>query len=683
MAPPACASCSRPLLSPKLLSDLLLPSFYTTSVPCRRLVSALRILLLLLTGPTAVRAQVLDDSTKQLYNARTTRVLYEADLLRDQTEGRIIDTTLTNFPSARNWYHDSTFHQDLGHVGTAARPLLWRPNLALGARLGRNTFDRYARDPATIPYYDSKSPYTFFRFIQGGNGEQVFELSYSRSISKKASVGLAYERFAANKLYTTNPRESLVEHSNFLVFARFQSTDERYHALFNYNNVRHRAAEQGGIRPQEGTTILPADTSLKQLFDYGEERPWLFTASSTEHRDGLRLAHSYRLVGRGLTAFHIADWRRQMNRFQDTKLPVNTTTNQLLYYPEVRLSNLATDDRVEVQQLENTFGVLGRSPAVEYRLYARHRSLSQATRQLAGQKAGLSDPGVTRPAAADGDTYSQVFVGGTAAFNYKIFAIETAGELFALDIENPDQNQEYWLRGAARLGPLTGELLSSSYSPTLMQRRFDGNHYNWDNIDTSAFVNTKVNQLTVRLDQMLGRHRLEAAGAIVDITSLVYYNEAGLPAQLDAARRLLTLSARHRFNVGSIFFDNQAHATSGGDAAGLRIPGLVTNSKVYYQGYLFRQALFGQIGAEVYYQSTWRPYDYSPSTQQFFVQNRFTAGNFAVADVFLSGDIKTVAVFLKVAYVNQGLLRDGYFTTPYYTGLPRRFEFGLRWQFFD
>jgi Putative porin len=658
---------------------LLLPSFYN-SVPCRWLVSASRVLLLLLllAGPAAVRAQVLDDSTKQLYSARTTRVLREADLLRDQTEGRIIDTTLTNFPSARSWYHDSTFHQDLGHVGTAARPLLWRPNMELGARLGRNAFDRYARDPATIPYYDSKSPYTFFRFIQGGNGEQVFELSYSRSISKKASVGLAYERIAANKLYTTNPRESLVEHTNFLVFARFQSTDERYHALFNYNNVRHRAAEQGGIRPQEATATLPADTSLKQLFDYGEERPWLFTAASTEHRDGLRLAHSYRLVGRGLTAFHVIDWRRQMDRFQDTKLPVNTTTNQVLYYPKVLLSNLATDDRVEVQRLENTFGVLGRSPAVEYRLYARHRSLSQAARQLKGVP-NPGDVGVTLPAATDGDTYSQVFVGGTAAFNYKIFAIETAGELFALDVENPGQNQEYWLRGAARLGPLTGELLSSSYSPTLMQRRFDGNHYNWD----TSFDNTKVNQLTVRLDQTLGRHRLEASGAVVNITSLVYYNEAGLPAQLDADRRLLTLSGRHRFNVGSIFFDNQAHATQGGDAAGLRIPGLVTNSKVYFQGYVFRKALFGQIGAEVYYQSTWKPYNYSPSTQQFFVQNRFTAGNFAVADVFLSGDIKTVAVFLKVAYVNQGLLRDGYFTTPYYTGLPRRFEFGLRWQFFD
>ena len=54
-----------------------------------------------------------------------------------------------------------------------------------------------------------------------------------------------------------------------------------------------------------------------------------------------------------------------------------------------------------------------------------------------------------------------------------------------------------------------------------------------------------------------------------------------------------------------------------------------------------------------------------------------------IADVFLTADIRTVSLFLKMAYINQGLDGNGYFTTPYYTGLPRRFQFGLRWQFFD
>lgn len=656
-----------------------------------RLVLLPVLLLVLVASATSVQAQILDDSTKNIYGARTTRIIREEDVLRDRTEGRIIDTTLTNFPSARNWYHDSTFHQDLGHVGTAARPLLWRTNTQLGTRLGRNVFDRYARDPATIPYYDTKSPYTFFRFIQGAYGEQVFELSYTRSINKNASVGLAYERFAANQLYATNSRTGLVEHTNFLFFARFQSTDGRYHALFNYNNVRHRSVEQGGIQPQperqNGPVTIPADTVPEQLFGYGDEAPRLFQATNIEHRDGLRFVQTYRLLGRGLTAYHIVDWRRQMNRFQDIFGLIGNNpsgTDDINFFPVVLLSRTATDDRAELQQVENTVGVLGRSETVTYRLYGRLRSASLTTRRRVGEPGITVPPEVERYGLLSDTKDGNAFVGGTADFRYKIFAIETAGE-YAFP-------GEYWARGLARLGPLTGEVLSTSYSPTLTQQRFSGNHYRWGkNFDPLKSTygadlgldNTQVNQLTVRLDQTLGKHRFEASAALINITNLVYYDEFAEPVQSNQPRQLLTASVRHRFNVGNLFFDNQVHVTRGGKENEIRIPDLITNSKIYYQGYLFKKALFGQIGAEVYYQSSWKPYDYNPDTQQFYLQNSFTAGNFAVADAFVTGDIRTVAVFLKMAYINQGLLRDGYFVTPYYTSLPRRFELGIRWQFFD
>ena len=90
-----------------------------------------------------------------------------------------------------------------------------------------------------------------------------------------------------------------------------------------------------------------------------------------------------------------------------------------------------------------------------------------------------------------------------------------------------------------------------------------------------------------------------------------------------------------------------------------------------------------QLGVEVYYQSRFRGYDYSPSTQQFYVQDNFTIRNYALADVFFAANIKTVSLFLKVAYVNQNLGAAGYFATPYYVGYPRRFTLGVRWNFYN
>ncbi|MCB2410475.1 putative porin [Hymenobacter lucidus] len=668
----------------------------------RRLFPVLALALLI--WPALLRAQVLDDSTKVLYGAKTTRILREADILNEQYEGRLIDTTLTNQMQARNWFHDSTFQQDLGNVGTASRRLLWEPNVELGARFGRNAFDKYVRNSATIPYYDTRSPYTFFRFIQSGFGEQVFELSYNRSIGKNASVGLAYERFASNKLLQANGREGLAEHSNVLLFGRFQGKNDRYHGLFSINTSRHRVAEQGGIRylPSDRDTV-GENTSVfrpRSLFDYQEERVNLTQALNVDDRDQVRLVQTYRLLGKGLTAYHILDWKRQFNKYSDERLAIDPLTNQLQFYPRTRFSPSITNDRAQYRQVENTVGIMGHSEAVAYRLYGRYRDGRLTTQRsyLEPQNTVVS----TLPLFSS-PQYNQLFVGGTASFRYrKLVSIETAGEILAVQLKPKGKGlSEYWFRGTARLGPLSGEFLSSSYSPTLTQQRFTGNHYFWDHTtDATDFRNTLVNQLTGRIAQRLGRHYLEASVSGVTITDLVYYKGdsisdargvpvnfkvGGAPAQLSQDKVLLIGTLRHRFNVGKFYFDNQGTFTSGGDGEGLRIPALVANGKVYYQNYLFKKALFGQIGAEVYYQSRFKGYDYSPSTQQFYVQDNFTIRNYSVVDVFLITDIKTVSFFLKVAYVNQGLydFGNGYFASPYYTGLPRRFQLGIKWQFFD
>ncbi|RZK86627.1 MAG: hypothetical protein EOO62_40505 [Hymenobacter sp.] len=139
-----------------------------------------------------------------------------------------------------------------------------------------------------------------------------------------------------------------------------------------------------------------------------------------------------------------------------------------------------------------------------------------------------------------------------------------------------------------------------------------------------------------------------------------------------------------RLTTGKLYVDNQGTYTLGAsaDSTVLRIPSLVTESRVYYQTHVFKKALLAQVGAELYYQSVFKGYGYSPSVQQFYLQNSFTIRNYAVASVFLTADIKAATIFLKVAYVNQGLEHAGYFTTPFYTGYPRRLQLGVRWRFF-
>ena len=659
---------------------------------------------------TAARAQVVDDSTRVMYGPRTTRVIFESEMLRDSTRGIPVDTTLTKWPQQRFWVHDTTFQQDLGAVGSASRPLLYQPNLELGARHGRNAFDRYAHNARTVPYYDSRSPYSFFRFIQSGAGEQVFEISYSRSLKKNFSIGVDYERIASNKISAArSSRDALVEHSNLLLFGRFQTENERYHLLFNISNARHRGVEQGGIRPvvtRNAQGAIDTDRSevdasglpvLSNLFKYAQQQVYLSTAINYEDRDELYFTHTYRLLGRGLTVYHTFDYKRQYNSYAD--LALKPATDPSFFYPRVLGSKAATIDRSQFSQVENTVGVLGRTSAVEYRLYARDRVATLTSATLAdtatATKLNLGPGAPTR-------NFHQFFVGGTAAFSYRtIYAIETAGEAYLLPLSELSANSyslEYWLRGRVRTGPLSAEALVNSYSPTLMQQEFYGNHYRWSHwegnrnnlrSDSAKFSNTSTLQLTGRLQLKLPavlalrEQRFEASASLLNIKNLVYYDTHGLPAQSDVANQLLIVAARHKAQLGRFGIDNQATYTRGGDVSGLRIPALVTESRLYYEAYIFRKAMFSQTGLELYSQSAYKAFTYSPSTQQFYQQENFKIGAYPIVNAFFSADIKTVSVFLKVAYLNQNLGRDGYFATPYYSGYPRRFQFGVRWNFFD
>ncbi|RZK34772.1 MAG: hypothetical protein EOO57_10445, partial [Hymenobacter sp.] len=584
------------------------------------------LLALTLGSALASHAQIVDDSTKVLYGPKTTRVIREADLRRDSTRGVLIDTSLVRWSQARFWFHDSTFQQDLGTVGSASRPLLYQPNLALGARLGRNVFDRFAREGSQVPFYDSRSPYSFFRYIQSSAGEQVFEITYSRSLKKNFSIGATYERIASNKIIGLGAAQSeaLVEHNAAIFFARYQTDDERYHLLVSLVDTRHRTPEQGGILPLGSDTTATGKVNLANLFVYDRTQTNLSYAYNTDDRDELRLFHSYRLLGRGVTAYHIFDVRRQYNGFTDNSLSTtNGSTNTAgvmvtdgQFYTRSQFNPSLTADRVTYRQAENTFGLLGHTDRIEYNAYGRYRAASLLETPT---PVPIVINGVAQTQTSTQHTnYNQVFFGGNAAFNYRtIYAVEVAGEYLPLNGYNSLLG-EYWLRGRIRTGPLSAEVLTTSYAPDLTQQRFVGNHNQWDYSENNKFANTQTNQLTVRLQQrlpFLADHTLEASAAVVNITNLIYYQQfAGStqlqgPTQLtgdNANKQLLIGFARHRFRVGKVFVDNQGTYTQGGDGVGLRIPALVTESRVYYQTYVFKKALLGQVGAELYYQSRFR-----------------------------------------------------------------------------
>jgi hypothetical protein len=621
--------------------------------------------LLLSLAAGGAQAQITNDTTVQLYGPKTTRVFFERDFFRGNYTESAVDTSITNIYSPFYWFQDTVFQQTIGNIGLATRPLPILVSQQIGARPGRNSFDLYAYRSEKILYYDTRSPFTKLNYIQGSIGEGLFEVEFSRNIKKWWNAGISYNRILTDKqIGATSRRDGQVDLNNFQFYTHVQSTNNRYHLFGNYTHMNNKFVETGGIKPQAGD-VVPDD-----LFDYLSESVNLTQATGRETRHAFHIGQTFALFGDHLKLYHELDQKRQFNRFDDNLLKFKNTdtaghTTGLLYYPDKRNSNLTqTHDRTTYSELQNAFGITGNQQHYYYKAYLKYRD---ATWEI------YKPPIIYQ----NGDipftrNFMQIFAGGEleGRLNKKIYGT------FKAEYKPTD---EYVTEGELRFLFLKFRQTRISAAPGLMQQTYFGNSYNWHN----GFENTTTDRSAFQLQVEKWHNRIRLEFAVTSFSNYVFFNQMQEPEQVSGTQRLLITSLDHALTFGKLHWDNVAVYSNNNDAEKIRLPELLLNSKLYFQGFIFKKALFGQFGLETTFRSGYFADAYSPALNQFYLQDAFEVEPYPIVDVFLAVDIKSLNVFLKLAHANEGFPEPGYFTTPYYTGMRRSFLFGVKWMFFD
>ncbi|MER2998350.1 putative porin [Pontibacter populi] len=615
---------------------------------------------------TSKPGSILDDTTRALYGPKTTLRLYEIDVLEGRYREQRIDTTIQNIHNQRYWFQDTAYYQHLGNIGTASQPLLYKLPTRIGARFGKNAFDRYAYNPDNINYYDTRSPYSHLYYVQGQRGEQVFEVTYARNITERFNFGVAYQIIAANKqIGPTNLRDDgLVDNQAVKAFTHYRSKSEKYELFSNYTHLNHEHIETGGLKPSD------TDDTPDSLFTYENELVFLNEAVTDEVRHNYHLLHMLKIVGENLKAYHRFDWRKQNTTYRDDRLPEQGDSIRDFYSQEI-YSSARTLDKTNYREFENEFGFAGNTSISYYKAYIKQRNSKV---DYSAIQTITPDTTVVGDIISDDLTQNQVFVGGKLQFNYQDkYLLFGEGEYQLVD--------NYRLQAGARFKGL--ELLQTRVrqSPSLLEQYHISNHSIWDNRD---FKTTITDQSKASLRHQFGtRLFVKLSGAYTNISRLVVYNTDAEPMQISESQQLLEAQFVNHLRLGSIHFENFINYTNTDNATAIRIPEWLVNSKLYFQGHIFKNALFTQIGVEMYLPTGYRADAYMPVTQQFYLQNDFTTKTYPVFDVFLTADIKTVNVFVKLAHANYNLWEPGYYETPGYPGLRRSFTFGLKWMFFD
>jgi hypothetical protein len=595
------------------------------------------------------RRPLLDDSTRQVYGPKTSLFYFERDLKRNRLQLYEQDTALTNFHNYDPVAKGGWKYQDLGNIGSAAKPVYYEIPEMIGLRSGFQAYDLYYNDPINRRYFDTKSPFTEMSAFFGGGNRNMLDLTFARNVNPRWNVGFELHTQRVRK--TLNPvarDDHMAEQNAYSLHTNYRSENGKYWLLGSFSRMRHVVNEIGGIIPPEVDS-----TSL--YFTYEDAKIWLHNSRARDLRQDYHVSHEYKL-GNGLQLYHTLD-RRNQNVVFDS----NLNTDDSLFFNKERLNGQDTTRNVsDFAEWRNEFGVKGSYKGFYYNAFTKIRNGRMESPFFPDRK----------------EAFNEVFIGGEL--------IGKISEKWSLSADG-----EYLIPGAFRIHGLfispwlELEYTKALYKPTSQQQIYYGNHYQWEN----DFDNIGVDQVKGRIKLDFNKISLRPNLTINRVNNYVFFNEDRIATQATGEAFMFMPGLIANMQVGKNFrWDSEVIFTeiSGEGADNFRIPQLYANTRFYFDGPMFNENVFVQLGIDVRYKSSYYADAYNPSFQQFYLQNSFEVYAYPVADLFLDFRINRTRVLFKYNHLNAGMLnRDGYFVTPDYTGYRSFLDLGITWYLFD
>ncbi|WP_439489054.1 putative porin [Algoriphagus sp.] len=603
-----------------------------------------------------IRKSLLDDSTRMVYGPKTSLFFYEKDIKRNNLILYPQDTALNNFHNYEPVAKSGWKYQDLGNIGSAAKPIFYEIPDVIGTRAGFSTYDLYYHAPENNKYFDTKSPFTEMSAFFGGGQRNMLDIAFARNVNPRWNVGFDFHTIRARKTLNPNARDdNMTVQNSYSIHTNYRSENGKYWFLGNFSRMLHKVNEIGGIIP-------PEVDSTSVYFTYEDAKVWLSNTQASDLRQEYRFYHEYS-VRDELQLYHIFD---QKNKH--FTLSAALTSSDSLYYPKERLNATpensqgdTTRNYSDFKEWGNEVGFKGSFRGFYYNAHAKFRAgRMQSTFYPEGRK----------------NNFNEVYLGGEL--------IGKISEKWSISADG-----EYLIPGAFRLHGLfispwlEVDYTKAVYKPTAMQQMYYGNFYQWEN----DFDNIGVDQIRGVFKVDFNRIKLRPSLTINRVNNYVFFNEKRIAEQSSGEAFMLIPAVKSSMRIGQKFqWDLEVIFTqiSGESSDNFRIPKIYGNTRFYFDSPMFNENVYVQMGIDVRYHSDYYAEAYFAGTQQFHLQNDFNVYAYPVADIFLDFRIHRTRVLLKYNHLNSGLMKDeGYFVTPDYTGYKSFIDLGITWYLFD
>ncbi len=570
--------------------------------------------------------------------------------LYDSTRVLYLDSTINDF-SRR--YPVPADYVSLGNFGTAARSLLFKPNLKPGWDPGFHAYDIYRLNIEDTRFYQTNRPYTELGYMLGGKSEQMVNIVHTQNVNPDFNLAFQY-RFINSPGSFKNQNTN---HNSFRINGNYTSKNRRYHSYGIYITNKLLSSENGGIR---------FDTLLDD--NRFSDRFLIPTRLGGDPLAGRNFFNTKVNTG-NIYRESIFLYKQQYDFGQKDSIIVNDSTTFRLFYPRIRFQHTL---KYSKQQFEFLDQAIYSAKKAEYREFFNYTLLKDTVDFKDVWNEVVNDFSIISfPEKNNLNQFIRVGAGiQNLSGNFTAFSKNYYNAYLSGEYRNRTRNQkwniiangQFYLAGLnaadydaqvslqRELGPKLGSIQlgfqNVNRSPSFVFRR----ESSFPVITSPDFNKENTTRLFGSIINKAGKFSLNAEYYLV--SNYTYFDNFFSAKQEGTLFNILHISGQKLFKLSRLWsISSEVHLQKETGNPPVNIPLFYTNNRINLEANLYKN-LYLATGLEVRYHSAFKTDNYSPFIGQFFYQENYTVTNRPVINAFFDFNIKSFRAFVRAENLN-------------------------------
>lgn len=581
----------------------------------------------------------------------------------DFSNYQLLDTSLNELQRYNQLFKTNNFYNVTGHITLPSRDVFFNPLISDGLNFANNHHDGIYLNNNTVQFMHTYYPITMVKAVIGSKKEQYMELLHSQQIIPSVNVGFKISGIRTAGYYNKQQSNTV----GFQAFSSYIAKNGRYRSFFSYTYNRIVAQLNGGLQPDSAYSYAYESLSDKALIPvylnnashqlYGSD---VYFKQIIGLDKKLKKAELSALNDSSASLNKIALYARYQEYFRNhSDMFVDST-----YYQNFYITNLSYKDKVRAQKTKASISLYNTiaGNAVEKHLgYQIEAGLENVDITLIDYKRNYFTTFSNVVVAKNFATFTakanaKYFFTGYNAGNYQAF----------IGLQSLPKKSFKWAINAG----------ANAINTQLINNYYISNNFKWDN-NFNTIQNTFFNACLdyKKAGNLFFQYNI--------VKNYVFLDTIALPNQLNSNVALIQIKYFKVFKWKALrFVPEILFQLDNSKEQYLGLPKYFTKTSLYFERRIFKKHLWLQLGTDIFWLNSYRPYSYMAATNQFFYQTKFNTSNLPMADVFLSFKISTVQAFVRLEQLST-IVTEPYFFSPYYAMPGFTFKLGLNWLFIN